>query len=55
MPVAAREIVHHRRQVFIPIYEQMQKFVRTGQNWRDRETESQNLKCLIVVLILGRA
>jgi hypothetical protein len=55
MAVTAGEIVYDRRQVLVPIYEQVKKFIQPCQDRRDGEAESQNLKRLIVVLIFGRA
>jgi hypothetical protein len=42
MTVTPGEIVHDRRQVLVPIYEQVKKFIQPCQDRRNGEAESQN-------------
>ena len=53
MSVTAHKIVHDRRKILIPIDEQMQKFVRAGNDRRDGEAKTQDSKSLPVEAIGG--
>src|SRR5829696_426544 len=45
--VAARQIVDERREVLIPVHQQVKKFVEPGHNRRDRKAKVENLIRLI--------
>src|SRR4030095_6585589 len=47
----ADKIVRERRQVLIPVYEQVEEFIQPRQDWGDGETKAENLKSLLAILI----
>ena len=51
MAATAHEIVYHRRQKLVPVYQKVKKFIGTSQNWGDCESETQDLKGLVVLTL----
>jgi hypothetical protein len=51
--VAAHQIVHRGREILVPIDEQMQEFVRAGNDRRDSEAKAQYGKSLPIEAIAG--
>ena len=49
--MAAHEIIHHGRQVFVPVHQEVKELVEPGHDRRDGETEAQDCESLARGLI----
>jgi len=51
MTMTAEDIVCGGRQVFIPVNQYIEELIQAGQNRRNGEADTENLKCLLSVSI----